>query len=230
MSSSIKKFDFDQYPDNAASSVDEGLIIKLSIDDARVAGTAWEGLNMNYLMFFPRFLGVCSYCIVLMRLRVKQIINWDFNVAPAPWDYNFDIGPISKEIFFDNFYVGAGKTRIFSFVLPKVFINQTGSQEKMTTAPSITFKDVNGVNQMSYSPGRLSQIKQVYPCVYYNYYFPTATNSPFLFFNKAGMPLMDIPSIASNVPYITHYESCVAQPADLSTRMKQIFPDSWVTP
>lgn len=228
MSSSIRKFDFDQYPDNAASSVDEGLIIKLSIDDARVAGTAWEGLNMNYLMFFPRFLGVCSYCIVLMRLRVKQAINWDFNVIPAPWNYNFDIGPISKEIFFNNFYLGSGKTRVFNFVVPKVFINQTGAQEKMTVAPSITFQDANGINQMSYSPGRLGQIKQVYPCVYYNYFFPTKNNSPFLFLDTAGMPLTEIPSIAPSDTYITHYEACVAQPADLSARMKQIFPDSWL--
>lgn len=234
MSATVVKFDFDQYPENVATSTNEGLIIKLSADESYFAGTNYEGLNVKYLIFCPRFYGVCASFIFLCYVKVtREIQNWTGGYVP--WNNNFDYSPIQKEIFFDNFYnqtsSSVGNYRLLNFLKRnKFFKSADGSQiVESHDYDSFGFQFANKdgvVNNKIYVP-RLKQNTTVYPCYYYNYYIPSSGQLVRHVY-RGFQPLFDFPNTTIDKDAPSIYEACVAQPSSLSDRMKQIFPNSWL--
>lgn len=227
MSSVIKKLNFDQYPDNATTSVNEGFIVKTSVDDvAAVGGPAnFQGVSCHICIFIPRLSGFCGRPVFWMgRLKVSQIVNWS-GAAPV-WDYNFDDSAAVSE--FKLPFLGNSKVRSFTFK-PRVFTNAIGGNSRFSSPCGLSWDMRSGTKKMSFILG--GGVAQAHPGVYY---FCSCRQTAKPLYANFGRPASIDWLLGDSQPTgfspIEVYDECVAQPADLSTRMKQIFPDSWVTP
>lgn len=225
MSVPTNKFNFDQFPDNATTSNDRGFILKTSVDDlgASSGNAAFQGVSFHVCIFIPRFAGVCYRpAIWMLRLKISNQMNW-VPGANLEWAQNFDESAAEAEFklpFFDN-------TKVRNFLFPpQVFINQTGGLGVFAADCGLTWDIRSGSKKIGFVVGR-PPVNQLYPCV--SYRCICQQDSQMYTFGLPGTSTADI--LGSGSPRQTqfaNYQACVAQPADLPTRMKQLFPDSWL--
>lgn len=219
MSVNINKFDFDQYPDNKATSVDEGLIIKTSVSDiAAESGTAvYPGVSLKFCVFIPRLGGVCSAAYIKLGvLKVSQNIS-PTTVQNLTWNKNFDLQPYRDEFLLTT-------TNYSFYFTPTVFFDQAGN-----TTGSLGSWSLNWIMNVSTATFNLripAVNSQIFPCSS----FGLAATA---FFGTLGDPFYAGQVITRGWDINLGnqkegYSLCVAQPADLPSRVKQMYPDSWL--
>lgn len=229
MTSAIKKFDFDQYPDNAATSVDEGFIIKVSNNFADNGGPAkYQGVSWKYILFRPRIAGVCrSLTFLLVKFKVENVVVFDGNPNGNFFPSNFNDAAL-----FTEYPELSGNVICSLNFKPKVLTSQAGSEVVLSDALRWTVlkrADGNKYVQISF-PIRGSSIT-IYPCEHYICKLGGMTRRNESFYDWLfSLSVSGAQTTLSRDGDYNFYESLISPSQSLSARMKEIFPDSWVTP
>lgn len=224
MSVNINKFDFDQYPDNKATSVDEGLIIKASVSDvAAESGQAvYPGVSMQMCYFIPRLGGVCSTPVIRIgKVKFSQVVSGPNTEQRLTINNNFDLQEMTNELGQPSAPTGLG----FIFLVSG-FSTQSGA-----TTANLGQWELNWYVSNDGSKGIGLKIPafngQVYPCSSFGFHFHLQ------YIYMLGNPFEPRSIFSLMNPLNTGnqkegYSLCVAQPADLPSRVKQMYPDSWL--
>lgn len=221
MSVSINKFNFDQYPDNAATSVDEGFILKTSVSDVATESNSqtFTGVSFKTCLFIPRIGGVCvGPMIVVGKVKISQNIPVNNNAVNLTWNKNFDLQAYRNELGLSDTGV------IFSFV-PHVFFDQLGAT--IASLGSINLQWAMNGTDAQFKLGIPRITREVFPCSSYGFIFKS--------WQFLGCPLGISQGPLRNLAITTGdlkegHSLCVASDADLPSRVKQMYPDSWITP
>lgn len=225
MSAAINKFDFDQFPDNAVTSIDEGLALKMSINDigAAIGNTQLEGSSIHICVFYPRFLGACSGLpIQICKVKIAKNLIWDNFTSTK-----FQLFDVDDSLIIKEFGVSLYTKGDFRFNIA-LFKNATGTALSKISLFGLVVQNVNGMKRFNFYHGSLdtynNPTKNIYPCIFYTHTIPNNT-VPY----NLGLPVQGyIPFMLGEVQPMRCFTACVAQPSDLTSRMKQLFPDSWL--
>lgn len=224
MSAAINKFDFDQFPDNAVTSIDEGLALKISVNDlgAATGQTSLDGSSVHICAFYPRFLGACSGLpIQICKVKIAKNLIWQFNFAHNPIPFDVDDSLVIKE-----FGVGLYTKSDFRFDI-QLFKDATGGALSKISLFGFAPLNSNGIKTLIFYHGSLdtynNPTKNIYPCIFYTHTIPNDAVS-----YNLGVPPQGIPFMVGKVQPMLCFTACVSQPSDLTSRMKQLFPDSWL--
>lgn len=221
MSVTVNKFDFDQYPDNATTSVDEGFIIKTSISDIATESNSqtFAGVSLKFCLFIPRIEDVCTgpmFCMA--KVKFSQNVPVNANRVVLTWNKNFDMQAYQNEF-------GLSDTGLnFSFE-PHVFWDQAGTVTGLLGSVILWWQMTGTDAQFKLSIPNIA--RECFPCSSYGLIFSG--------WQPLGCPLNIVKGPLDALVIKTGdlkegYSLCVAADADLPSRVKQMFPASWVTP
>lgn len=221
MSVTVNKFDFDQYPDNATTSVDEGFIIKTSISDIATESNSqtFAGVSLKFCLFIPRIADACTgpiFCMAKVKFSQNVPVT---NNGVFTWNKNFDMQAYQNEF-------GLSDTGLFFNFQPYVFFDQAGTVTGLLGSVNLWWQMTGTDAQFKLALPRAA--REIFPCSSYGLILKS--------WHPLGFPL----GIVNDGPLYRFdiktgdlkegYSLCVASDADLPSRVKQMYPDSWVTP